>query len=238
MLNILYQDQNLIAVDKPAGLLVHRTGLAQDQNQAQFLLQLLRDQIGQKVFPVHRLDRPTSGVIIFALSSEVATQLSEALQTDSASKTYWAIVRGWLAAEGVVDHPVKDPDTGKAPKDGITQFRCLERFELPQPVDRYPVARYSLVELHPKTGRRHQLRQHLKHLSHPMIGDTSYGKSVHNRFFQEKLAVNRLLLHAKSLYFIHPKTQKAWFIEAPLDQQWIRALNQLRQHPVELCELK
>lgn len=232
MLEILYQDEALVAVNKPAGLLVHRTGLAEVQRQAQFLLQLLRDQIGHKLYPVHRLDRPTSGVLLFALNSAVAKLLSDRLSAQNCVKTYWAITRGWVAAAGVVDNPVKDPDTGKAPKAGVTRYRCLERYQLPWPVDRYPVARYSLVELQPQTGRRHQIRQHLKHLSHPIIGDTSYGKSVHNRFFQRQLGVARLLLHARSLSFDHPIDETHLQLQATLDAAWLDALVQLRQYPV------
>ena len=216
-LEILYQDDNYVAVNKPPGLLVHRSRIAADAKE--FLLQQLRDQLGQWVYPVHRLDRPTSGVIIFGLDSISAQQLVEQFEQRLVEKRYLGIIRGYVEGEGVIDHPIKDEDDGTV-RAGVTRYRGLKRVELPLSDGRFPTSRYSLVELEPQTGRRHQLRSHMKHISHPLIGDTTYGKGLHNRLFAEHYGVSRLLLHAHRLQFIHPLTQKEMEITAPLDGDW------------------
>lgn len=227
MLEIVYQDETLIAVNKPAGMLVHRSWL--DKQETQFVMQTLRDQIGQHVFPLHRLDRPTSGVLVFALSSEVARVFMPLFATQQIQKTYHAIVRGWLPQAGVLDYPLKEEQdkiadkfaqADKPAQEAITQYAPLAQVELPEAVGRYPTARYSLVELQPQTGRKHQLRRHMAHLRHPIVGDTSHGDGKHNAFFREKYQVNRLLLHASSLSFVHPYSQQTIEIKAPLDEAW------------------
>lgn len=217
LLEILYRDDRYVAVNKPPGLLVHRSRIAADADD--FLLQRLRDQIGQWVYPAHRLDRPTSGVIIFGLDSSSAQQLTRLFEQRLVKKRYLGIVRGYVEGEGVIDHPVRDEDDG-AVKPGITRFRAVDRVELPVSDGRFPTSRYSLVELEPKTGRRHQLRSHMKHISHPLIGDTTYGKGPHNRFFASRYGVGRLLLHAQRLQFRHPLTGIETIITAPLDSDW------------------
>lgn len=216
-LEILFLDDNYVAVNKPPGLLVHRSRIAADAKE--FLLQQLRDQLGQWVYPVHRLDRPTSGVIIFGLDSTSAQQLVEKFEQRLVEKRYLGIVRGYVEGEGVIDHPIKDEDDG-AVRPGVTRYRGLKRVELPLSDGRFPTSRYSLVELEPKTGRRHQLRSHMKHISHPLIGDTTYGKGHHNRLFAEHYGVSRLLLHAHRLQFTHPLTGKETEITASLDSDW------------------
>jgi tRNA pseudouridine65 synthase len=222
-MEILYGDEWLVAVHKPAGLLVHRSLI--DKHATDFALQRVRDQLGRRVYPLHRLDRPTSGVLLFALDAGTARTLTAHFTAGQVVKTYQAIVRGYLEPEGVIDYALReepDPladanaDPNKAPQTAITQFRLLATVELPYPVSRYPSARYSLVELHPKTGRKHQLRRHLKHIFHPIIGDTSHGDGRHNQFFIRHFANQRLLLAATSLQLHHPHSGDALVIRAPL----------------------
>ncbi|WNL39544.1 pseudouridine synthase [Halomonas sp. PAMB 3232] len=206
-LRILYQDAHLVAVHKPAGLLVHRSKLA--RGETTFLLQTLRDQLGQRVYPVHRLDRPTSGVMVMALSSDAASKLSLAFNEREVEKRYLAVVRGKAPFEETLDYPLREED-GSRPKAEMpalkarTDIQRLDSVELPVQVDRYPVARYSLVQARPHTGRRHQIRRHLSRRGYPIIGDAKHGKSVHNRFFADELGAPGLLLAATQLCFDHP----------------------------------
>ena len=212
MLVLLYRDDTLVAIHKPPGLLVHRSQL--DRHETRFAVQMLRDQIGQHVFPVHRLDRGTSGILLFALDRDTASRMGQSFAEADVVKRYLAVVRGHLTpTEGVIDHPLsrhaEDSDDLSAcslahARAARTVFRQLATTELPYRVDRYPTSRYALVELSPLTGRRHQLRRHLKHLSHPIIGDATHGKGRHNRFFSHQFGCNRLLLACTRLRFRHP----------------------------------
>ena len=224
-LEILYQDADLVAVNKPPGLMVHRSALA--THETRFALQMVRDQTQGHVFPVHRLDRPTQGVILFARNRDMAARMSHLFQAGEVQKTYLAVVRGHVEKMGTIVHPLKNikhPQGHKKPiqplkiDDAITDYACLARVELPFCVDRYPSTRYSLVALFPKTGRRHQLRRHMKHISHPIVGDTVYGKSRHNRFFATHLNCTGLLLAARKLCFVHPRTGVPVAITATLEQ--------------------
>ena len=226
-LEILYQDEYLVVINKPSGLLVHKSPI--DKHETWFALQLLRDQIGQYVYPVHRLDKPTSGVLLFALNSEVAQMMSLLFRSSEVQKEYIAIVRGYTDDKMLIDHPLKQMlDTKEQKKLGITKeaqeaqtaYTRLETVELPYGVSRYPVARYSLVKLQPKTGRKHQLRRHMKHIFHPIVGDTKHGRGEHNRLYREKFECHRLLLHANRIQFVHPITKKEIAIEAPLDDMF------------------
>jgi tRNA pseudouridine65 synthase len=217
-LPILYSDDAIVVVNKPSGLLVHRSPI--DRHETRFAVQIVRDQLGRRVYPVHRLDKGTSGVLAFALDRETARSLASAFAGHQVVKTYLAIVRGWPAETGEIDYPlaaVQDeyapsPETG--PKESRTLFRRLETVELPHRVDRYPTSRYALVELQPDTGRRHQLRRHLAHVSHPIIGDSTYGKGRHNRLFAELFGVQRLLLACVRLEFAHPRDGRDLCFEA------------------------
>lgn len=220
VLQILYQDECLVAVNKPAGMLVHRSFL--DKDETEFVLQTLRDQLGQHVFPLHRLDRPTSGVLLFALSAEIARLMGE--QQHLWQKTYLAVVRGHVKEALLLDYPLKEQldavadkkaRQDKAPQQAQTALWPLAHFVLPYPVGRYPQARYSLLALQPLTGRKHQLRRHCAHLLHPIVGDTTHGDGKHNQLFRRELACQRLLLHAALLRFIHPVSGKPVRIEAP-----------------------
>ena len=237
-LTILYQDDYLVAVDKPAGLFVHRSFM--DKDEVYFALQLVRDLVGQYVYPVHRLDRPTSGVLLFALSKEVAQKMGEAFSHNEGSKsiqkTYYALTRGHLLDEGVIDHPLKEKldklgDKGvsrdKPAQEALTHFKSMATASLPIPLGKYDSVRYSLIRCCPQTGRRHQLRRHLAHLRHPIIGDINYGDNKQNPFFIQHFGFKRLMLIAKELAFIHPVTQKKMTITADFDAQWLHVFNTL-----------
>lgn len=209
-LPVLYRDDLIVVVNKPSGLLVHRSPI--DRHETRFAVQLLRDQLGRRVHPVHRLDKGTSGALAFALDKATAGALAAQFAGQQVRKTYVAVVRGWPPAAGVIDHPLDAVQDAYAPSaDSLsrpcrTTFRTLATVELPVRVDRYPTSRYALVELEPETGRRHQLRRHLAHLSHPIVGDSTYGKGRHNRLFAERYGVRRLMLACVGLEFRHPVT--------------------------------
>lgn len=219
-LAVIYRDTRLIAVAKPPGMLVHRTALA--RGETRFVMQTLRNQIGQHVYPVHRLDRPTGGVLVFALDSEAAAALSRAFTEHRVRKRYLAVVRGWGPDALTVDAPLREED-GIRPKaempahPALTDFRRLEKVELPVAVDRYPQSRYSLMEAWPHTGRRHQIRRHLARCGHPIIGDAKHGKGIHNRYFRDHLDCPHLLLSAVALTFQHPFEGRALRLQATLD---------------------
>lgn len=235
-LTLLYQDDWLVAVHKPSGLLVHRSWL--DKGETQFAMQMTRDLIGGRhVYPVHRLDRPTSGVLLFALDPQVARLLTEAFAGRAMQKEYLALVRGYAPAQGVIDYPLKEQldkiadamsDPNRPAQEAITVFRSLAQVELPYAVSKkHPTSRYSLLRLWPKTGRKHQLRRHLDHLFHPIVGDTTHGDGRHNRFFREQFGCERLLLVAKSLTFTHPILKIPMRIEAPLGPELLSLFDAL-----------
>lgn len=221
-LAILYRDEQIVVIDKPANLLVHRSEI--DRHETRFAIQLLRDQIGQRVWPAHRLDRGTSGVLLFGLSPEIAGVLGRQFETGIVAKRYLAVVRGHPPESSTIDHPLSrqrdayefagDESSWEA-QPAITAYRRLATIELPVAVDRYPSSRYALLELEPVTGRRHQLRRHLKHIAHPIIGDATYGKGRHNRYFAEQLGCRRLLLACTGLAFDHPGDGRRLTISAP-----------------------
>ena len=231
-LEIIYRDEALIAINKPAGMLVHRSWL--DKHETVFAMQTLRDQIGQHVFPIHRLDRPTSGVLLFALNSEMARTMCELFEQHQMQKSYLAVVRGYLHGEGRIDYPLKlelDKIADKFSQEkeaqaAITDYQTLAQVEMPYPAGKFASARYSLVQLFPQTGRKHQLRRHLKHLFHPIMGDTKYGDLHQNRALTANTECDRLLLHSNSLAFIHPKTLQKITINAPLDHAWCALFQQ------------
>lgn len=227
MLEIIYQDDYFVAVNKPAGMLVHRSWL--DKHETRFVMQTLRDQIGRHVFPLHRLDRPTSGVLIFALSSEIAARAMPMFAAHEMEKTYHAIVRGWIEEADVLDYPLKEEldkiadkfaREDKEAQPAVTAYRPVASVEVPYSTGRFPTSRYALVEMQPTTGRKHQLRRHMHHLSHPIIGDTTHGDGKHNRLFREHYNAHRLMLHATELKFTHPYTGEPLVLTAPMDSVW------------------
>ncbi|MFT6919481.1 MAG: tRNA pseudouridine65 synthase [Cognaticolwellia sp.] len=231
-LKILYQDEYLVAVDKPPGLFVHRSFM--DKDEIYFALQLIRDQIGQYVYPLHRLDRPTSGVLLFALTQDVARLMGQAFSERKIKKTYFALTRGHLLNEGVIDYPLKEKldDLGdknvsraKEAQSAETLYTSVAIASLPVPLGNYTSVRYSLIKCQPHTGRRHQIRRHLAHLRHPIIGDINYGDNKQNPFFGEHFGFKRLMLMAKQVEFIHPVTGLDMLIEAEFDEQWQQIFN-------------
>ncbi len=220
----MYQDAHLIAIDKPAGLLVHRTGL--DAGETRFAVQLLRDQIGQPVWPAHRLDKGTSGVLLFALNAATARHLAQAFEGGALRKSYQAMVRGWPPDAGVIDHPLaRLPDDARASRSldvqpARTRFRVLERLTLPLPDRSFAHTRVALLALTPDTGRRHQLRRHCKHMAHPIIGDATHGKGPLNRAVAALLGVQRLWLHAVELTLAHPISGQTLPLRATLGPEW------------------
>ncbi|MDF0605129.1 tRNA pseudouridine(65) synthase TruC [Neisseriaceae bacterium TC5R-5] len=237
MLPIIYRDEQLIAIHKPSGLLVHRTML--DKHETRFAIQLLRDQIGQRVYPVHRLDKGTSGILLFALDKESSRTMSWQFERQQVEKQYLAVVRGYTEPHGLIDHALsRRPDdlewigeqVATAPQPAQTQYRTLAQIELPIAVERYPSSRYSLVALTPLSGRRHQLRRHLKHIAHPIIGDATYGKGRHNRMFSEQFGCQRMLLAATELAFQHPLTTQTISLHIPPAEDFMAVLRQLGWH--------
>lgn len=213
-LPIVYQDDTLIAINKPAGLLVHRSPI--DKRETRFAVQQLRDQIGRHVFPVHRLDRPTSGILLFTYDGISASILGRQMMARQIVKQYTAIVRGFVQAPGMVDYALKfkadkfaDKDRGDiAPQPACTVYQPESYFELPVQSDRYPTSRYTLVRLYPHTGRKHQLRRHMVHLRHPILGDTSHGDGKQNKFLRERFDFKNLALSCTRLGFEHPASQR------------------------------
>ncbi|PKP52124.1 MAG: pseudouridylate synthase [Bacteroidetes bacterium HGW-Bacteroidetes-1] len=211
MLDILFQDTHLIAINKPHGLLVHKSEIAADASE--FAIQLLRDQIGQRVFPVHRLDRKTSGVLLFALDPETDSLMQMQFMNHQVKKLYHAIVRGFADESGTINYALTN-DRGKV-QDAITHYRRLQTTELLIPFGKFQTSRYSLLEAEPETGRMHQIRKHFAHILHPIIGDRPYGCNKQNRLFLEKWNHNEMLLHAISVEFHHPYSHQLIKIESP-----------------------
>lgn len=249
-LTLLWRDEHLVAVHKPPGWLVHRTGL--DAGETRWVVQALRDQIGQRVFPVHRLDKGTCGVLLLALHAEAARALGQAFEAQAVHKRYLALVRGWPPDTAEVDHPLKPDDApDHAPaQPAHTRFRTLARLAWPEAFDpRFPMTRLAVVEARPGTGRRHQIRRHLKHLAHPILGDATHGKGPLNRWWAERLGGQRLWLHAQALDLTHPMTGAPLQLHSglhgparatpqPLDAKPWPALAPAEQWPALLAHLR
>ncbi len=225
ILEIIYLDEYIVAINKPSNLLVHRSWI--DKEETRFAMMMVRDQIGQYVYPIHRLDKPTSGVLVFALSKEVARSMSELIINGGFKKEYLAVVRGYADEKGEIDYALKEvldkmtdkkARRDKEPQEAYTAYEKLSQVELPFAVGRYASTRYSFLRLKPTTGRKHQLRRHMKHILHPIVGDTKYGRNEHNVFFREYFDCHRLLLHASKLSFIHPVLNTEIVLEAGLDE--------------------
>lgn len=220
MLDVLFRDEHLIAINKPHDLLVHRSAIAADAEE--FALQLLRDQVGQKVNPVHRIDRKTGGVLLFAFSKSVEIEMQKQFAENLVSKKYLAIVRGYTPDMEDIDYPLRK-ENGTL-QEAFTTYRTLKRAELDVALGNHPTSRYSLVEATPATGRMHQLRKHFSHIFHPIIGDRTHGCNKQNKLFKEKWEMNTMLLHASSLEFTHPITGELITVEAPLQQEFTRVM--------------
>lgn len=217
-LEILYQDDELVAINKPNGLLVHRTKIANDATE--FALQILRDQLGRPVYPCHRLDRKTSGVLLFALNESTNSLMQQQFQDGNVDKRYLAIVRGFTPNEERIDYPLKK-DNGKR-QEAITKYRTLDRTELELPFAGHPTSRYSLLEVEPLSGRMHQIRKHMDHIFHPIIGDRPHGCNKQNKLFKEKWNMMSMMLHASSITFLHPITHEKIKIKAQPSAEFLR----------------
>ena len=216
-MNVLFLDEHLVAVHKPAGLFIHRTAL--NRSERTVLPQSVRDHLGRHVYPVHRLDRPTSGVVVFGLSSASARAMAEQFVGRRVRKRYLAVVRGFVAEESVLDEALP-PEPGLPLQEAVTEVLRRGTGELPVPVGSFPTARYSLVEARPRTGRPHQIRRHLAHAGHPVLGDVAHGDNRHNHLFRDHLGVTGLLLHALELSLAHPVTGEPLTFRAPLPPPW------------------
>lgn len=230
-LTLLYRDEYLLVVHKPAGLLVHRSPI--DRHETEFALQYARAlNGGEHVYPVHRLDRPTSGVLVFARDSETARRLGLAMMAGSVRKTYLAMVRGWPPAQGEIDHPLREEPEDRRLKgseqpvrEALTRFRTLATTEIPVAIEKYPSSRYAVVELYPETGRKHQLRRHMKHIHHPIIGDANHGRGRHNRYFAERFGQGRLMLAATAIAFEHPVSGESVVVRARPEASFMDVLS-------------
>lgn len=230
-LTLIYRDQCLLVVHKPAGLLVHRSPI--DPHETEFALQYARGMNGgEHVYAVHRLDRPTSGLLVFARDPYTASALGKTMMAGEVRKTYLAMVRGWTPEQGFIDHPLRDEPEDKrrkeepqAVRDARTQYRRLATTEIPVEIEGHPTSRYSLVALYPETGRKHQLRRHMKHINHPIIGDANHGRGRHNRYFAERFGQGRLMLAAIGIAFPHPATGAPLQLSAEPEASFMRVLS-------------
>lgn len=221
-LHLLHLDDHLLVVDKPAGLLAHASKMAADVDVD--LLDQLRQQVQGEVFLVHRLDRATSGLVLAARTREAAGDLGRQFMARTVEKTYLAVCRGWPAEAGEIDHPLGDVRPNSPKKPALTRYRRVATVEVPIALGKYAQQRYALMAVDPETGRYRQIRKHFHHISHHLIGDTSHGRTEHNRLFQSEWQVGRLLLHARRLAFTHPVTGERLAFVAPLDREFRRVI--------------
>jgi len=224
MLEIIFRDEHLIAINKPHDLLVHRSPIAAEVEV--FALQLLRDQVGQKVYPVHRIDRKTGGVLLFAFDKSVEIEMQKQFADNLLSKKYIAILRGHTPVNGEIDYALRK-ENGTL-QEAFTAYHTLKRAELDVPFGKHSTSRYSLVEATPKTGRMHQLRKHFAHIFHPIIGDRTHGCNKQNKLFKEKWEMTTMLLHASELTFNHPVNGEIVTIEASLQPEFLRVMDLMR----------
>ncbi len=235
MLEILFEDEHLVVINKPAGLLVHRTRQAfgEDENA---LIQL-RDQIGSWVSPVHRLDRATSGILLFAKQEEILPALKTQFMDRSVLKSYLTIARGIPKEQtGLIDHPLHSERSGKL-QEAQTSYTVLAETEIPfNSTGRYPTSRYSLLEIDLHTGRTHQIRRHLAHIRHYIIGDKKHGDNKQNIFFEKQFGLNNLLLHAWKLSFNHPITKEKLALTCPIPVHFRTIMKHLNWKPNEILQ--
>ncbi len=220
-LAVCYRDDALAVVDKPAGLMVHDSALA--RGETDFAADRLREQFGRPVFLVHRLDRATSGCLLLAFDRDAASTLGKALMAHEVEKDYLAVCRGWPEPRFTIDHALDGGPGKPLKKPAVTDFELLATAELDWPSTGFATSRYALLRASPRTGRYRQIRRHLKHVSHHLIGDTSHGDGRHNRAFRMQ-GIHRMLLHAERLAFAHPVTGERIEARAGTDAQFGRAL--------------
>jgi len=232
-IDIVFDDAAVLAVNKPAGLLVHRSSIAADESD--FLLERLQAQVGTPLFLAHRLDRATSGVVLLAKSRVVAAELGRQFMQRSVVKRYLAVVRGWPDAAGLIDYPLPDVRERSPRKAALTRWRTLATATVPIALGKYSEQRYALIEAQPETGRYRQIRKHLHHVSHHLVGDTSHGRGDHNRLWRMHFGMHRMLLHAWQLELLHPVSGAALTLCAPLDETWKRVLARLSWEEAVAC---
>ena len=223
-LEILYNDGHLVAINKPHGMLTHRSPIANDCKV--FAMQTLRNQLKQKVRPLHRLDRKTGGLQWFALDAPTASGMQRMFAGQEIDKTYWAIVRGFTDDEGRIDYPLLKEDT-EVLQQAVTEYKTLRRAELPIPQGKFATSRYSLVEAKPKTGRMHQIRKHFAHIFHPVIADRPHGCNKQNKFFLENWGMGTMLLHSREAAFAHPLTGAPVWAQAEPQEEFKRMLAEI-----------
>ena len=235
-LQVLFRDEHFIAVYKPAGLLVHRSKMTRPEEPV--LLQALRDQVGALVYPAHRLDRPTAGIVLFGLHSKAAAKLVELFTLRQIDKYYQALVRGYTPAQFTIDRPLQDKygedwtpgSTQDNPlQDAKTDFTTLEQYQVDWESNGFPTSRFSLLEIKPHTGRWHQIRRHLNHCANPVIGDHRHGDHRHNQMMHQKTGVYRMLLTAVRLDFRHPYTHELMTVQAGRGSEFDKVIERLRQ---------
>ena len=224
LLEILYQDEHLIAINKPHGLAVHASKMHRFDEF--FALQVLRDQIGQKVYQAHRLDKKTSGVLLFGLEKEMDAKLQMLFAANEVAKTYHAILRGFVLEDGEVDYALVNNQDKE--QEAISNYKVFEKFEIDLAFGAHPTSRYTLIELKPQTGRYHQLRKHMSHIQHPIIGDRPHGCNKQNKLWKERFNNDFMMLHAMSIQFIHPITNELLTIEAPYSTAFEHGLQILK----------
>ncbi|MFT7372105.1 MAG: tRNA pseudouridine65 synthase [Oleiphilaceae bacterium] len=233
-LEIVYQDEHLVAIQKPAGLLVHKSPI--DRHETRYAMKILRNQLDQWVYPVHRLDKPTSGLLLFTLDKDTARHVSQQFEQQLISKEYLAVVRGFAPPAGIIDYALNEIAVfkhleknveQKDAKASLTHYQTLKQYILPYSDGHFESCRYSLVKLFPKTGRKHQLRRHLKHISHPIIGDVKHGRGEHNKLYKVHMNSHRLLLAAETMTLTHPVTNERLHIECPLEDNFKQLLARL-----------
>lgn len=219
MIEVLFEDDYCLIVNKPNNVLVHHSYYSRNIKDDS-LLQLLRKQFeGSNFFPVHRLDRKTSGIIVLAKDKTYVSKFQALFTSDSIQKKYYALVRGFCEAAGRIDSRVKNPDTGVY-KEALTLYKTISQITLNIPVQPYDTSRYSVLEFEPKTGRMHQLRKHANKMAHPIIGDHKYGNRHHNQMFESNFDLDLLFLHAHSLSFTHPFTDENLCITKKTPSFW------------------
>jgi len=228
MLEVLFEDEDLIAINKPHGLLVHRSSIAADTSE--FALQILRDQIGKTVYPAHRLDRKTGGVLLFSLNKEMDSAIQTAFSQNLIKKEYLAVLRGHTDPNGCIDYPLKK-ENGTV-QVAVTYYETLATTEINLPLGKHETSRYSLVLAKPETGRMHQIRRHFAHIFHPIIGDRPHGCNKQNKAWKEVFQHDTMLLHAKSLSFQHPRSQENILIVAKVQPEFKRALDIIDINPI------
>jgi tRNA pseudouridine65 synthase len=231
-IEIIYQDDNLLVVNKPHGLLMHRTKMAKDAKTS--LLKILREQTGLHLHPPHRLDRKTAGVVLLALNKEMSSYLNQQFRDRKVLKTYNAIVRGYTEDSGTIDYPIKNEK--EVIKEAVTHYKTLKRYECPWPSAKHNTSRYSLVSLRPETGRYHQLRMHMSHIFHPIIGDRPHGCNKQNRIWKELHEMTTMLLHAQKIEVSMPGLDKPMVFEADYAEDFKRVLRILEQKKWDIVQ--